>query len=208
MKIIILFLVSLLKFEIACCQYPEPPKDFYSHNWSSYKLGKNLICDKKFKDILEERNNIRYDSVSDFVFDIGYLRNIDFYYISYKVNNENTYTEFYKLFNSTDIDTFFYTKLCITINEKNKNHFVLDDCGYVNFFNEYIIIYNKQSVNLYKRIIDPLQKYKLVSGFYGFELIYDKSKHEFIKKSKGIKGYENGYFETYVVVNDKFTKIK
>jgi len=189
-------------------------------SFNNFSLGKVSICDNKFLSFLKERNFIKDDfSPNRDFYAIGYIKNIDFYYISYSESSDFDYVpiiEFYKMDSSTHISSFSYTSYNVGQDDPNINHFVFSDIGMVDSFDDYLIVYNEEHINIYKRN-KSINKYDLITEFkcsksyenyLSCSLIYNKSKREFLRKLYGISGYKKGYFETYKIINGDIIKIK
>jgi len=186
-------------------------------HWDNFNQGKDTKSNNLFESLLLKSvyNKPSVCSTFDF-YSIGYLKNIDFYYVSYKVSDEATVdfiTELYRINSKTDISSFDYTKTETMINDSNKNHCVIWDMGNIDSFDEYLIFYDKRHVAVYKKS-DKANEYISISdmgyffGHFEEEFFYDRINRQFVRKIHRLNGDKKGSSETYKIINDGIVKMK
>lgn len=185
-------------------------------HWDNFNQGKDIKCNNLFESLLLRSvyNKSSVCSTFDF-YSIGYLKNIDFYYVSYNVSDEASIdfiTELYRISSKTDISSFDYTKTSTMINDSNKNHCVIWDMGKIDSFEDYLIFYDKRHVAVYKKS-EKANEYISISdigssGHVDSEFVYDRINRQFVRKIFSLNGVKKEYSEKYKIINGEIIKLK
>ena len=186
-------------------------------HWDNLNQGKDTKSNNLFESLLLRSvyNKPTVCSTFDF-YSIGYLKNIDFYYVSYSASNEATVefvTELYRINTKPDLSSFDYTKTSTMMNDSNKNHCVIRDIGKIDSFDDFLVFYDKRHVAVYKKS-DKANKYISTSDIgIGYdnveeEFIYDSINRQIIWKKELLKGDKKGFSETYKIINGEIVKMK
>lgn len=182
--------------------------------WDQSNQGKDAVSNRLFDALLKRNVFNRKHIGSTFNFyAVGYLKNIDFYYVSYMETQElavDYATELYRIHPHTDISSFDYTKTSLGLDDPNQNFIVFWDIGRIDSFDDYLVVYDRRHVVVYKKNKTD-KNYSEVSDIgYIFddknEFFYDQAKRQIKRKTDGNKK-DKEIIETYQIVDGKIVKM-
>lgn len=182
--------------------------------WDQASQGKDAVSNRLFAALLK-RNvyNKEHCCSTHRFYAAGYLKNIDFYYVSYEETGDLTLdymTEFYRIHPSTDIRKFDYTKTSLFVDDPNPDFMVLWDIGRVDAFDETLVIYHPRHVALYKRNKTDKNYQSVHDTGIGYdsydEFRYDPATHKLTRKTTATKAGGKRITETYRLVEGKFLR--
>ena len=188
--------------------------------WNNCNQGRDTISNSLFEALLQKTISKKmYPEKKIEFYSIGYLKDIEFYYVSYTQSDESStdyITELFKINKFTNITNFDYTGSSTMLNDSNKNHCVIKDIGKIDLYETYLIFYDKKHISIYKKN-DTKNEYDLLTDYYcatknenfkNSQVSYDTRKHQFSMKVKGLEGHAKGYVETYEIKDGKIKRIK
>lgn len=185
----------------------------------SEEIWKDVESDNLFIELLESRGFIDpQDPSSCLCTATGYLKNIDYFYVSYEMQDEFSYsavTELFRISSTTRLSDFMYTKDNVSLNDPNPNHCVIWDMGDVDAFENYLVIYDEVHVAIYKKSTNA-NEYDLITDFRcsnenednpNCELNYNTDTRQVERRIYSNPDDKKGIVETYKIVKGKLVKI-